>query len=217
MMPDGWVWDAKAAVYTIKPWDPMDHVESYLDMLACFLVGAGIEVHAPRSQVAGPEVPEHRLVQAVVNPDTLEANDVVIENAFPRFSWQEKVRGKAFLYGTSFLMTDRTFRGTQTWSVCDQPIVFMAPAALGLDTEKETWWGVSTGCWCPVLCCVCERCSQWWWWWWWQCNGGGGSGGGGDGAGDLVVQRGNDVNVVVVVLGTVPAMAVQQRPAIPDV
>jgi hypothetical protein len=31
-----------------------------------------------------------------------------------------------------------------------------------------------------------------------------------------VVQRGNDVNVVVVVLGTVPAMAVQQRPAIPD-
>ena len=155
----------------------MDHVDD-LEMLADLLVQAGIEVLVPRSQVAGPEIPAHRLIEAKVNPKIQEENVNLLENAFCRFSWYSLVLKSDFLAGTTFLMTDPIVRGTQTWRVCDKPMIFMSPAALGLDHEKETWWAVSSGLWCPVLCCLCECCSQWWWWWEWQCGGGGGGGSG---------------------------------------
>jgi hypothetical protein len=71
-------------------------------MLAGFLVQAGIEAHVPQSRVVGPEVPGY-LVQANVNPQTLEEHANVLQNAFFRFSWYDVVNKGEFMLGTRFL------------------------------------------------------------------------------------------------------------------
>jgi hypothetical protein len=162
-MPITWGWDNSAGDRTNRTMDPIDHVEFYLNMLAGFLVQAGINVHRPRSQVSGPEVPGHRLVNANVDPKIRAENAQVLENAFAQFSWLTVVNDGEFMQGTKFLMMDPAVMGTQVWEVCDRPEVFMAPGALGLTDKNATWWAVSNGDRCPVLCFVCECCSWWWW------------------------------------------------------
>jgi hypothetical protein len=201
-------WFAESADKWIKKTlEPIDHVNCYLEMLTGFLVQAGIEV------------PGHRLTHTVrVFPKIRAENAKVLDDTFALCNWRTILQNGEFMRGTHFLMTDTTLSGTHKWQLCDRPEIFMAPAALGLThTTKWTWWALSSGNWCPVLCCVCKCCSQWWWWWWWWHCGGGGGNGGRDGAGDLVVvQLGSARNVVVVVVGTVHAMEVQQLLVTPD-
>ena len=52
--------------------------------------------------------------------------------------------------GTSVLIRNREFLGTQKLSKVHGPEQFMSASALGLATGAESWWVASHGRWCPL-------------------------------------------------------------------